>query len=524
MTDQPTQPVFEPEFHRYWEHETSFNDILAEWIHRAPYLLASIAIHAVIGFVIAGLGFLRPNPSENPVIHAAPPPPPPEIEEREEPPPEEIEEEIEEPVLQEAELEEAVEQETLEELGDPDFTSDAPFDNTAWNNAVGLGAGAGGKFGKRGGRGGRRGGTPTEKAVQDALKWLADHQQPDDGYWDSDDFMLYDPNPDEPPSDGPGNPVVDVGLTGLSCLAFMGNGHTMTKGRFKDNVKKGITWLRSVQLDSGLFGDEVGNPTLYNHSIATMAMGEAYIFSGKSPLLKRPLTKAVTLILNAQNPYNAWRYSLDPSGANDTSITGWMVFALETANDAGIPVDSGAFEGAKNWFDTMTDPGTGRTGYTFGDGGGPGGPPSRLPGYIERFPPDKSEALTAVALLSRIFMTDTDKVKNWREHPDYEMLKKQVDLCLKKLPNWDPEGGSCDMYYWYYATFALYQWGGSAWNTWKKSIEKALLPSQRQDGNFKGSWDPAGPWGEEGGRVYSTAICAIILEVYYRYSSILGAR
>jgi hypothetical protein len=81
------------------------------------------------------------------------------------------------------------------------------------------------------------------------------------------------------------------------------------------------------------------------------------------------------------------------------------------------------------------------------------------------------------------------------------------------------------MYYWYYGTFAMNQWGGKHWTSWKKAIEKALIPNQRQEnGNFKGSWDPVGPWGEEGGRVYSTAICTLILEVYYRYARVLGAR
>ena len=65
------------------------------------------------------------------------------------------------------------------------------------------------------------------------------------------------------------------------------------------------------------------------------------------------------------------------------------------------------------------------------------------------------------------------------------------------------------------------------WTQWKKAIETALIPNQRRedkDDNFFGSWDAAGPWGEEGGRVYSTAICALILEVYYRYARVLGAR
>jgi hypothetical protein len=32
-----------------------------------------------------------------------------------------------------------------------------------------------------------------------------------------------------------------------------------------------------------------------------------------------------------------------------------------------------------------------------------------------------------------------------------------------------------------------------------------------------GSWDPIGEWGISGGRVYSTALGAMTLEVYYRF-------
>ena len=38
----------------------------------------------------------------------------------------------------------------------------------------------------------------------------------------------------------------------------------------------------------------------------------------------------------------------------------------------------------------------------------------------------------------------------------------------------------------------------------------------------RGSWDPVGPWGVDGGRVYSTAILAMCLEVYYRYDKVFG--
>ena len=532
MTEYHEELEFESDL-RPWEIEKTFNDVLAEQLAHAPYFIASIVLHFLIGLIVAGIMVLTAKPEEEvPTLVAAPPPPPPEVEEEEEPEPEPIEEPIEEPVVVESELEEVVEQETLQEDGDPDMNADAAFDSDAWNNDVGLGGGAGGKMGGRGGRGGGKGGSETEAAVQDALRWLRDHQS-SPGFWDADEFMFNDIYPDKEQSDGEGSSTVDVGLTGLALLAFLGNNHTMDKGEFKSVVKTGINWLKENQdSDTGLFGEEVGNPTLYNQAIATMAMGEAYYFSKQSPLLRHPMKKAVQLLVKAQNPYFAWRYSLEPNGDNDSSITGWMVFALKTAKENKMAVGNEVFDGAEKWFATMTDTSIGRTGYVYADGAGVGATPSRPDKYMDKFPAEKSEALTAVALLSRMFMTDGKKVTKWSDHPQYDMLKKQAQLIASKPPIWDdgidqPGGSAIDMYYWYYATFAMKQWGGKEWDKWKKHLEPALLNNQRKEDkkdNFYGSWDPAGPWGEEGGRVYSTAICALMLEVYYRYAQVLGAR
>ena len=89
---------------------------------------------------------------------------------------------------------------------------------------------------------------------------------------------------------------------------------------------------------------------------------------------------------------------------------------------------------------------------------------------------------------------------------------------------WQPDAKANDHYYWYYGTYALYQFGGEAWQAWDRALGAAVLGSQRKDGAHRGSWDPAGPWGWSGGRVYSTALMALCLEVHFRYGRVLGAR
>ena len=92
---------FDSEYSRRWEDEASFNDVLAEQIRKAPYLLTSLLVHAILAFIISGWILLTSSSSEAPTITVQAPPPPPEIEEEEPPEEEIIEEVVEEPVLQE---------------------------------------------------------------------------------------------------------------------------------------------------------------------------------------------------------------------------------------------------------------------------------------------------------------------------------------------------------------------------------------------------------------------------------------
>ena len=70
-----------------------------------------------------------------------------------------------------------------------------------------------------------------------------------------------------------------------------------------------------------------------------------------------------------------------------------------------------------------------------------------------------------------------------------------------------------------------FQVGGDPWKKWNDAMKTGIIDSQRHDTDYcmyKGSWDPIDPWGPDGGRVYSTAIMALCLEVYYRYDRVFG--
>jgi hypothetical protein len=345
---------------------------------------------------------------------------------------------------------------------------------------------------------------PPEGPVDLALRWLADHQS-EEGHWDCDGFMLLDSEGD--PCDGGGNARYDPGVSGLALLAFLGAGETHRQGRYRETVRKGLLYLKGIQDPKGCFGNRSTDHFTYYHAIASLAMVRAYALT-RSPHFRASAQEGLDFIEACRNPFAVWRYGVRP-GDNDTSLTGWMLTALAAGQQAGLRVDPRAFEGARGWLERVTDPDSGRTGYTWR-----GTSPARRQERIDRFPGWKSEALTAVGVFCR-FLLGEDPAES-------EMIRKGVALCRATPPRWDPDDGSIDMYYWYYGTLATYLASGEAWTEWSAALARELLPRQRKDGNFRGSWDPVDPWGPDGGRVYATAMCAMVLEVRDRYSCVFG--
>ena len=82
----------------------------------------------------------------------------------------------------------------------------------------------------------------------------------------------------------------------------------------------------------------------------------------------------------------------------------------------------------------------------------------------------------------------------------------------------DSDRGPSNVYYWYYATLALYQHGGEPWTRWNAKIRDRIVGLQCSSGHQTGSWEPDGSlYGAKGGRIYCTTLAALTLEVYYRY-------
>jgi hypothetical protein len=535
MAKPRRSPVHAPAF-----PEPDFNQQLYLALKQSPWWMLSLAAHVLAFLVLSLFSSTEAAPEVRPPIRVNQQADTvdPDLEQPEAPEdtpkPEEFLAEV--PALLDQEVSNEVTTDNNldfnEPFGEAEGLSNAPFDGPRHNADIGLDGNAGSQLKGRGDRkdkGGRQGpgGKRFDDAVEDALRWLAAHQSPG-GAWEAANFPNWCDGQavgdDSRMPDGRGKGLYDVGVTGLALCAFLGAGYT-SRGQhpFARTVARGLAWLRTVQDPEGCFGPRATQQYIYNHATAALAMVEAYGMTDSS-IFKGSAQKALDFIALSRNPYFAWRYGIKP-GDNDTSVTGWMMMALKSAmlvnQDARIAnrplplvVDEGAFDGIRTWLDKVTDPDTGRVGYTTRGTG-----PARPSELVDRFPGEKSESMTAVGVLARIFMHDDPR----KSRP----IQQGAALCRRLPPVWNPSDGSIDMYYWYYATLAMYQVGGAAWEEWKAGLEKAVVETQRKDTDFclyKGSWDPVGPWGADGGRVYSTALLAMCLQVYYRYERVVGTR
>lgn len=317
----------------------------------------------------------------------------------------------------------------------------------------------------------------TEQAVEQALDWLSRAQSPD-GRWDIDGFngvREYG---------GAGDLVnEDVAVTGLSLLAYLGAGYTHLEDVHQETIRKALDWLLSCEKENG---DLRGPGQMYSQAIATAALCEAYSLTGDARL-REPVARAVRFIVEAQAPEAGWRY--EPRNDSDTSVTGWQILALKSAQIAGIPVPAQTIQWTQRWLDQVRH-------------GAEGGLYAYKPGHAV------TPVMTAEGAFCQLFMEGEERMRGQAESAAYLM---------QHLPSWDPENRSVHLYYWYYATLALYLAGAKEFEAWNAALTKALLEGRRKSGPGVGSWDPVCHLGQRGGRIYSTAAGALCLEVYYRF-------
>lgn len=325
------------------------------------------------------------------------------------------------------------------------------------------------------------GGTATtENAVYLGLKWLARNQDSRSGSWSLMGRYKDGSRRENRPA-----------ATAMALLAFLGAGHTHERGEFHSHVALGLKALRKMQKADGSFFNERDQLThrQYTNALATIVVCELFGMTSDSSL-RRPAEKAIHYLVAAQSPEGGWRYQARHEA--DTSVTGWVVMALQSGRMAGLTVPTETLEKVHEFLDSVSTDYQGRYRY--------------LPSEFE----SATNAMTAEALLCRQYL-------GWpRSDP---RLVEAVEFLLGNPISAE----SRDSYYWYYATQVMHHMGGDAWNEWNGVMREVIPSHQVKDGKEAGSWDPYKPasdrWGEPiyGGRLFVTCLSIYMLEVYYRH-------
>ena len=385
----------------------------------------------------------------------------------------------------------------------PELEADAPWTMAPKGNETGGRSKAG-----RTALVNKYGGTKaSESAVNRGLAWLVRHQAAD-GSWSFDHtggncaFKCTQPG---------SMAKSKMGATSLAILAFLAAGNTYSDGDFQPDVGKALQYMfsnaKQTQAGLDLRGAAEGNSGMYIQGIATMALCEALamtdnalkqkdnnkkLTSGQrrgrrqlmfkvSKQLRTAAQQSIFFVMNAQDTKTgSWGYK--PATSGDTSVTGWQVMAMVSASASRLTVHPQVHQHTTRFLNSVqTDDGA---------------------GYGYRTPQSKPST-TAIGLLCRMYM-------GWKK--DRPAMQRGVEFLSKRGPSKD------DIYYNYYATQVMYHSGGEAWKKWNDVMRDQLVNSQIKTGHASGSWDAIDAHGRgPGGRLYTTCMATMTLEVYYRH-------
>ncbi len=333
-------------------------------------------------------------------------------------------------------------------------------------------------------------------AVAKALKWIVSKQQPD-GSW---------------AAFGNQYPIT---MTALSGMALLMEGSTVREGKYKDNIRKAVNFLKGQANNrNGMIGrpDTPGESGryMYGHGFAMMFLasvyGEEEEGEGRKEL-EQILVKAAQFSHDAQTRRKSWRneridvggwgYVSAKEGNNfdEGSVTITQVQALRAVRNAGITVPAAAIPMAVEYLKDSTNA-EGGVIYSLAQGG--------------RGQGEGKPALTAAAIACGF---SAGQYKS-------EEVKKWFKFCQSRISGVGGARFGHDEYTHYYYAQAVYVlgddgWGKlfpkdddkSKWVTWtryKESTFPTLFSTQGSDGSWTG-----GHVGPE----FITAVYACVLQL-----------
>jgi hypothetical protein len=277
----------------------------------------------------------------------------------------------------------------------------------------------------------------------------------------------------------------------------MAAGYTHQDEKYRETVRRGLDWLvKHQKADGDLFNRGSEAAHFYSHGIAAIALCEAYGMTQDRDL-REPAKKAIDFIVRSQDPVRGgWRYR--PREGSDTSVSGWQLMALKSAQMAGLDVPEETIRKFGHWLD-LAQVSRGRYVYN----------PWNLDTDDERKGRAPNPTMTAQAMVMRMYLG---------QDRDPTVLQQGADYLMENLPQADMSA-TPDCYYWYYATQAMYHMQGDYWKAWDARVTPLLRAGQVARGPWRGSWSASEPvpdhWGREAGRHYVTAMRVLTLEFRY---------
>ncbi len=283
-------------------------------------------------------------------------------------------------------------------------------------------------------------------------------------------------------------------VVGLAGMAFLAQGYRPGAPPHGNTINSTIDYILSTPAKNGYLGVRGGR--MYEHGIATLYLSEVsgMVDPERQKRIDAILPHALKIILDAQQvtkkisaESGGWRYEPD-SEDSDVSVSGWCLMALRSARLNGAPVPDSAISDAIGFIDRSRHA---------EDGGFRYNPTAdwwyARRGYWVRNP--SNPAMTSVALLCRELSGHHGDEIN-RQAADYLIKNLEPGLMFKAHRE----------YSMYYAAQALYQTGGTHWETFAETMYKDLLAKQRSNGS----------WHEQGqGEIYPTAMYVLALSVDY---------
>ena len=290
------------------------------------------------------------------------------------------------------------------------------------------------------------------KAVARAQKWIASQQRPDGSF---------------PTRHGRNN----TGEISFALLALMVNGNVPGEGEYAEEVGKGIQFLLNIQQPSGLIcAADNSKAPMYQHALAVVLLSEVYGMTA-NPRIRSALIQGVNLIVRTQHSQGGWRYRPMVS-KGDVSATVMQVMALRGAAEAGIYVPSETIANATRFIEDCFNLAQGGWGYMNSNS-------------KAEFP------RTAAGVVSMQTLG----------HPDDPLVHKGVRFIMNSTR--DLSGGRHFWYGHYYASVALYHYGGKDWKTYYPRIRSKILRDWRNNGHYN--------------NILDTSWAILVLGVPYRY-------